>query len=85
MNVAMTVALVIAVNIAAFRLRTTEPDLPRHFRIPFYPLPVIAAVALNLALLAALVIEDPVHSLGGFAFLALVGATYATVHHFRRR
>lgn len=83
MNVAMTVALVVVVNLAAARLRSTEPDLPRPFRIPFYPLPVLAAVGLNLALLAALVFEDPVHSLGGFAFLAVVGAIYAAVHRMR--
>jgi APA family basic amino acid/polyamine antiporter len=85
MNVAMTVALVVVVNVAAVRLRSTEPELPRPFRIPFYPLPAIAAVGLNLALLAALVFEDPVRSLGGFAFLAVVGAIYATVHHIRGR
>ena len=81
----MTVALVVLVNIAAIRLRSTEPDLPRPFRIPFYPLPAIAAIGLNLALLAALVFEDPVHSLGGFAFLAVVGAVYATVHRVKRK
>ena len=80
MNVAMTVALVVVVNMAAVRLRSREPNLPRPFRIPFYPLPAIAAVALNLALLTALVFEDPMHSLGGFAFLAVIGAVYAAVH-----
>lgn len=85
MNVAMTVALVTVVNIAAVRLRSTEPHLPRPFRIPLYPLPAIAAIGLNLALLAALVFEDPLHSLGGFAFLAVVGAAYATVHRIRGR
>ena len=79
-NVAMTVALVIVVNTAAVRLRSMEPNLPRPFRIPVYPLPAIAAVGLNLALLAALVVEDPTHSLGGFAFLAVIGAVYAAVH-----
>ena len=79
-NVAMTVALVVVVNMAAVRLRSTEPNLPRPFRMPVYPLPAIAAVGLNLALLAALVVEDPVHSLGGFAFLAVIGAVYAAVH-----
>ena len=85
MNVAMTVALVVVVNLAAILLRSAEPGLPRPFRIPLYPLPAIAAVGLNLALLAALVLEDPVHSLGGFAFLAVVGAIYATVHRSRGR
>ena len=83
MNVAMTVALVVVVNLAAVRLRNTEPDLPRPFRIPFYPLPAILAIALNLAMLAALIVEDPVHGLGGLAFLAVVGAIYATVHRMR--
>lgn len=85
MNVAMMVALVVVVNIAAIRLRSLEPDLPRPFRIPLYPLPAFAAVGLNLALLAALVFEDPVHSLGGFAFLAIVGVVYATVHRVTRK
>jgi APA family basic amino acid/polyamine antiporter len=84
MNVAMTVGLVVVVNVSAIRLRRIEPDLPRPFRIPFYPMPVIAAIALNLTLLAALVFEDPVHSLGGFAFLAVVGVVYASVHRGKR-
>jgi len=79
-NVAMTVALVVVVNMAAVRLRSREPNLPRPFRIPIYPLPAIAAVGLNLALLAALVVEDSMHSLGGFAFLAVIGAVYAALH-----
>ena len=79
-NVAMTVALVVVVNMAAVRLRSTEPNLPRPFRMPVYPLPAIAAVGLNLALLAALVVEDSMHSLGGFAFLAVIGAVYAALH-----
>ncbi len=84
-NVAMTVALVVVVNLAAVRLRSREPNLPRPFRIPIYPLPAIAAVGLNLALLAALVVGDPVHSLGGFAFLAVIGAVYAAVHRRAER
>jgi APA family basic amino acid/polyamine antiporter len=80
MNVAMTVALVVVVNLAAIRLRSREPNLLRPFRIPFYPVPAIAAVALNLALLAALIFDDPMHSIGGFAFLAVVGAVYAARH-----
>jgi APA family basic amino acid/polyamine antiporter len=84
-NVAMTVALVVVVNLAAVRLRSREPNLPRPFRIPMYPLPAIAAVGLNLALLVALVVGDPVHSLGGFAFLAVIGAVYAAVHRRAER
>jgi APA family basic amino acid/polyamine antiporter len=85
MNVAMTVALVVVVNLAAIRLRSTEPDLRRPFRIPYYPVPAVAAIGVNLAMLAALVLEDPVHSLGGFAFLAVVGAVYAIVRRVTRK
>jgi APA family basic amino acid/polyamine antiporter len=85
MNVAMTVALAAVVNLAAIRLRTTEPNLPRPFRIPLYPMPAIIAIALNFALLAALIFEDPAHSLGGIAFLVVVGALYAAGQRLRPR
>ncbi|HEX6576559.1 MAG TPA: hypothetical protein VF042_16440 [Gemmatimonadaceae bacterium] len=39
----------------------------------------VLGVVFGVAMLAALLFEDPLHSLGGFAFLALVGATYAIV------
>jgi APA family basic amino acid/polyamine antiporter len=73
MNVPVTVALVCAVNLAALKLRRKEPHLERAFRIPFYPFPAVVAVGLNLALLIGLVWDDPVHSLLGFALLALLG------------
>jgi len=85
MSVGLTVALVIAVNLAAIRLRRTEPELERPFRIPFYPLPVIAAVALNLAMLAGLVVDDPLHTLSGFVLLGIVGALYAILPRKERK
>jgi APA family basic amino acid/polyamine antiporter len=85
MNVALNQALVIAVNVAAMRLRQKEPGLARSFRIPVYPLPVILAVVINLALLAALIYEDPLHSLEGFALLAIIGTGYALRGSARRR
>ena len=84
-NVAINLTLVIAVNLAAIRLRSKEPGLARPFRIPFYPIPVLLAVAINLALLAALIFEDPVHTLEGFAMLLGIGAIYALLGHFRGR
>ena len=73
MNVAVGVAIVIAVNISSIWLRRKEPELLRPFRIPLYPMPVFIAIAINFALLAALIFEDPLHSLAGFVFLAGVG------------
>lgn len=85
MNVAMNVVLLIAVNLSAIRLRRKEPDLPRPFRIPLFPLPPLLAVAINLALLAALIYEDPLHSLEGFAVLAAVGIIYSLIISARQR
>ena len=82
---ALTVAMVICVNAAAARLRRLEPELARPFRIPLYPLPIVLAVLINLALLAALVLEDPLHSLEGFGFLLVVGITDALIRAFRTR
>jgi APA family basic amino acid/polyamine antiporter len=75
-NVALNVSLLVAVNLAVMALRHYEPDLPRPFRMPLYPIPAIWAVGINVTMLAALIFEDPVHSLAGLAILALVGVVY---------
>lgn len=72
----MNVALFLAVNAAAIMLRQKEPDLQRPFRIPLYPVPVVIAIAINAVLLAALVYENPLHSLMGFCLLAAIAAIY---------
>ena len=75
-NIPLNVALFLAVNAAAIMLRQKEPDLRRSFRIPLYPIPVIVAIAINAVLLAALIYEDPLHSLMGFALLAAIAGLY---------
>ena len=75
-QVPLHVAVFLAVNAAAIRLRQKEPDLRRSFRIPLYPIPVVIAIAINAALLAALVYENPLHSLAGFGLLAAIAAIY---------
>jgi APA family basic amino acid/polyamine antiporter len=84
MNVAVGVAIVILVNVAAVSLRRQEPDLPRPFRIPLYPVPILIAVAVNLTLLAALIYEDPLHSLAGFAFLIAIALVYSMLARSQR-
>lgn len=76
MTVAVTVGLGIAVNAAAMRLRRVEPDLHRPFRIPLFPLPPLLAISINAALLVALIIEDPLHSSQGLAFVTVTGVIY---------
>jgi APA family basic amino acid/polyamine antiporter len=66
----------ILVDLSALRLRQTEPELPRPFRMPLYPLPALIGVAMNSLLMAAMVYEDPKDSLIGLIGLAAIGAIY---------
>ena len=79
MNVAVGLVLTIAVNFAAIWLRRSEPNLPRPFRIPWFPIPPMLAILLNAALLAALIYEDAKHSLAGLVALACIGVGYAVL------
>lgn len=51
--------------------------------MPLYPVPVLLALAINLALLTAFVLEDPLHSLQGLVILAAIALIYSVLH--RRR
>jgi APA family basic amino acid/polyamine antiporter len=84
MNVAVGLVIVIAVNLAVMRLRRTEPDLDRPFRMPWFPLPALLAIALNAALLIALIYEDPIHSLAGLVALVVIGGVYLVVGRKQR-
>lgn len=64
---------------AVIQLRLREPELPRPFRIPFYPWPILVTIALYGALAAALIYEDPWHTLLGLSALAAIGGIYAIV------
>lgn len=65
---AATINLVM--DLAAIRLRRTEPALPRPFRMPWFPLPALIGALLNTALIAAMIWESPGSSLAGVAVLA---------------
>jgi APA family basic amino acid/polyamine antiporter len=79
MNIPVGIVIVIAVNLAAIRLRRTAPDMERPFRMPWFPLPPLLAIALNAALLVALIYEDPVHGMAGLLALLFVAAVYAVI------
>lgn len=79
MNIAVGIVIVIAVNLAALRLRRTERDLKRPFRIPWFPLPPLVAIALNSALLVAMIYEDPIHSLAGLCALSAIALIYLVI------
>jgi APA family basic amino acid/polyamine antiporter len=54
---------ILMVCLAAIRLRIAEPDLPRPWKMPLFPLPALAACAIQSALIAVVVWDDPVSGL----------------------
>lgn len=55
---------------SVFVLRKREPDLPRAFRVPFYPwTPILFCVA-SLVLLVSMLVEKPVESVTGLGLIA---------------
>jgi APA family basic amino acid/polyamine antiporter len=52
----MLIFLILAYG--AIRLRNREPDLPRPYKMPFYPWPALLTIAANGALLVLFVVSD---------------------------
>ena len=75
--VPLTVATIGALDLAAIVMRRREPDLPRPFKMPLFPLPALAGLTLNLILLAAMLIDDPLHTLIGIGAAIVLGIAYA--------
>jgi APA family basic amino acid/polyamine antiporter len=67
----------LVVDLAAIRLRRTEPGLERPFRMPLYPLPALVGALMNGLLIAAMVYEDPAHSIFGMVAVSVIGVIYA--------
>ena len=84
-NVALGVLVNLSVCICAWRMRQTEPALPRPWRMPLYPVSVVLAAITNALLLAALVYEDPFHSLLGTGFAVAIGLSYRIASALRYR
>jgi APA family basic amino acid/polyamine antiporter len=77
--VPLTAGIIASINLAAIVMRRKEPDLPRPFKMPLFPLPSVLGICLNLTLLTAMVIDDPWHSLVGIVAALVLGATYAVM------
>jgi APA family basic amino acid/polyamine antiporter len=84
LNVALGVLANFFVDLAALRLRRTEPALARPWRAPFYPYSILIAAGINAALLGALIYEDPVYSLAGTGLAVTIGLSYLAVGWMRR-
>jgi APA family basic amino acid/polyamine antiporter len=76
-SVALALFTDLVVSLSAIQLRRTEPDLPRPWRAPLYPVSIVAAVVLEATLLFALIWNDPFHSLAGTGFAVALGIAYA--------
>jgi APA family basic amino acid/polyamine antiporter len=83
--VPLTVSLDISANAAAITVRLREPDLPRPFRMPLFPLPAVVGLLLNGLLLAAVLYEDPVNSVLGLIVVAVIGLLYKSVTGKRKK
>ncbi|MFI4966268.1 MAG: APC family permease [Caulobacterales bacterium] len=66
-----------SVDLAALRLRRTEPALDRPYKMPLFPLPPLIGLAVNGALLVAILGEDMRHSLIAVLALVGIGSAYA--------
>ena len=67
-------SLVTVVGVLILRLR--EPDLPRPFSMPWYPLPMLVYTVIILWTLIYLVSERPLEGLMALALILLGGAVY---------
>jgi len=68
--------ILLGFSLAVIRLRRTEPDLPRPWKMPLFPLPALVSVALNLILLALFLISDWKTGIWSAALLACAVPLY---------
>jgi amino acid transporter len=70
----------VVVNLAVIRLRRERPDMRRPYEVPYFPVPPVLGVALNLLLTGVLVVylvgEDPLALVASAAWLALGAVVY---------
>ncbi|MEO7240208.1 MAG: APC family permease [Sphingomicrobium sp.] len=78
-TVPLTIAIVASLDLAAIVMRHKAPDLPRPFKMPLFPVPAILGMALNLTLLTAMLLADPMHSAVGIVAALVLGVGYAVV------
>lgn len=77
----------IIVNVAVIRLRRERPNMNRPYEIPYYPVPVVLGIALNL-LLAGVLVEylirtDPLALALSVAWILLGGLVYVALERLR--
>ena len=75
----------VAVVASLFVLRVREPELPRPFKVPWYPLPALVFLSVTLWTLYYVVKENPVQA--GFGLLIFLGGgvVYVLVRTYEAR
>jgi APA family basic amino acid/polyamine antiporter len=73
----------VLVALSAIALRRKEPDMPRPFRMPLYPLSGWIALAFDTIILAVFVVQDPFYSMLGLALVAALSAGYLALARLR--
>lgn len=71
-----TIVLYAAMDLSAIRMRLREPSLPRPYRMPWFPLPAVLGLAMNVVLLCMVFYEDPWNSTLGVGLVVLIGLAY---------
>lgn len=75
-SVALAQGVFVLVALAAITLRKSEPDMPRPFAMPFFPLTGYLVLGFDLLLLAVFAAQDPFYSLLGLVLVAGLSAGY---------
>jgi basic amino acid/polyamine antiporter, APA family len=66
----------LALSFAAIRLRFTEPDLKRPFKMPLFPLPALVSMAINFTLLVIFLVTDWKTGIWSAVLLAMAWPLY---------
>ena len=72
----MVMVVFFLLSVSAIRLRRTEPDLYRPWKMPLFPFPAILSAALNLLLLGFFLVSDWKTGIWSALMLALAGPIY---------
>ncbi len=80
---ALTIIILIAVDLSIFVLRRREPNLDRPFRAIGYPLLPLLALLLDIGVTAAIIWFDPKSGLTTLALLAFAVAIWFVTARFR--
>ncbi len=80
---ALTLVILIAVDLSIFVLRHREPDLDRPFSALGFPFLPLAALVLDVAVTVAIVWFDPMSGFAALALLSVAAAAWLLTARFR--